>query len=254
VPRPKRSPVPREAPARRTQFADVYRRHARVRDLAERVYRTVREVIFRGLLHDGERLQERQLADALGVSRTPVRAALQRLNSEGFISSDPRQGFVVAPLTLQDIEDIYVLRVALEGVAARLAAKVATESDLTVMHHIEEQIEAALARGDVDAMTILNARFHDELCRAAKNSRLTALTTRLHDFVQRLGRTTLSDPARGAQSVAEHRALIEAIRRRDPEAAERIGQEHMAHAKEVRVAMYAAAHHLEHPRTAASGA
>jgi len=103
-----------------TTLKKLYKRDGLLSDVA---YRALRDAITRGMLDEGERLADRRIAESLELSRTPVREALQRLESEGFIRNVPRIGLVVAEVTPQDIEDIYVIRIALEGVAARLAAQ-----------------------------------------------------------------------------------------------------------------------------------
>jgi DNA-binding GntR family transcriptional regulator len=221
------------------RLKSLLREHSRTSVRGSAVYHTLRTAILRNILREGERLQERPIGEILGVSRTPIREALQRLEAEGFVANHPRLGFVVETLTLQDIEDIYVMRVALEGVAARLAARVATAGDVETLEAIQERIEKAHERRDIDRVTILNSHFHDELCRAAKNKRLADAANRLHDNIQRLGRTTLVNEKRRAQALREHRGLIAAIKAGDPERAERIAADHMRHAKEVRVSVHA---------------
>jgi DNA-binding GntR family transcriptional regulator len=120
-------------------------------------------------------LQDRVLAEALQVSRTPVREAIQRLENEGFVETVPRQGMVVAVMTPQDIEDIYVIRIALEGVAARLAAQRASAAEVELLVRLNDQYADAIRRGDLQAVTALNREFHEALYRATRNSRLAAL-------------------------------------------------------------------------------
>jgi DNA-binding GntR family transcriptional regulator len=202
----------------------------------EAVYRAIKDAIVQGVLPEGARLQDRLLADALGVSRTPVREALQRLEAEGFARSVPRVGLVVAEITAQDVEDIYVIRIALEGVAARLAAQRASVDEIAVLKQINEQIVLATQRRDVQTLTLLNKQFHDAIYRATRNQRLADLLNVLHDSVQRFKRSTLSNPQRADDAAAEHWQILDAIQARDADRAERLAREHKERAKLVRLA------------------
>jgi DNA-binding GntR family transcriptional regulator len=143
--------------------------------------------------------------------------------------------------TIQDVEEIYSIRMVLEGLSAFLAASLASESDIAVLESIQEKIEEAETRLDIESLTILNAKFHDALARAGRNQRLRRMINLLHDAVQRVNNTTLGYPGRASQASKEHRAILEAVKRRDPESARRLAEEHMAHAKLVRLVMYSAA-------------
>lgn len=204
----------------------------------EVVYRTLREAIVRGILSEGERTQDRSLAAALGMSRTPVREALQRLEAEGFLKSVPRLGVVVAEITPQDIEDIYVIRIALEGVAARLAAQRASSGDIEVLSQLQAQIASATHRGDSQSLTILNRQFHHAVYRTARNARLADLLNRMQYSVARFKHSTLSLPERAAEALEEHEKLLEAIRDRDAERAEAIARTHKERAMRARLLMY----------------
>jgi DNA-binding GntR family transcriptional regulator len=250
-PKHRRMTVPRGAPGpgetrgpalegvsgRGRKLAALARRFARQGLRGEVVYLTMREAIIREVFEEGERLPDRVLAQMLGVSRTPVREALQRLAAEGFVENVPRLGLVVAEITPQDIEDIYVIRIALEGVAARLAAERASASEVEAMAALNEQIASATARGDLEAMTALNRRFHETIYRAGRNARLTQLLMTFHDAVQRFRRSTLSVPERARETIEEHRRLVEAIRSRNAAEAERLARLHKERAKDVRLAI-----------------
>lgn len=205
---------------------------------AEVIYRTLREAIIREVFEEGERLQDRALAPMLGVSRTPVREALQRLEAERFVENVRGLGLVVAKISTQDIEDIYVIRVALESVAARLAAERASNAEIEFLAALNDRIAEATRHGDLNAMTTLNKRFHETIYQAARNTRLADLLNILHDTVQRFRSSTLSDPERAHEAVEEHEALIDAIRKREPARAESLASQHKERAKNVRLAMY----------------
>jgi DNA-binding GntR family transcriptional regulator len=206
----------------------------------EAVYRAIKAAIVEGVLPEGARVQDRLLADALGVSRTPVREALQRLQAEGFVRSAPRVGLVVAEITPQDVEDIYVIRIALEGVAARLAAQRASADEVAMLRQINEQIVVSTQRRDVPTLTALNRQFHDAIYRATRNPRLADLLTTLHDSVQRFKRSTLSNPQRADEAAEEHWQILDAIRERDADRAEQLARQHKERAKQVRLAALSA--------------
>lgn len=203
----------------------------------EFVYRTLREAIIRGVLPEGRRVQDRLLALELGVSRTPVREALQRLEAEGFLQSVPRLGLIVAEITPQYIEDIYVIRIALEGVAARLAAQRASEADIEILTALNAEIAEATRRRDVHHLTPLNQQFHQAIYRAARNAPLAELLNRLHYSVQRFRQSTLSIPERAKEAHDEHVRLLAAIRDRDAERAEAIARAHKEKAMSARLTM-----------------
>jgi DNA-binding GntR family transcriptional regulator len=226
------------AQERLAELAQLRLKHSKQKALGEAVYRILREAILRELLPPGEVMNERVLAEALAVSRTPVREALQRLTGEGFLTVVPRQGLTVTDLSLKDIEEIYVMRAALEGVAARLSAQTISPSELVVLEDLCAQMAAATEKGEVERLRALNAQFHELLCGTARNRRLTDLVARLYDSVQRLRQTTLADPDRAREALREHEALLAAIRRRDPDEAERIARDHMTHAMLVRMKLY----------------
>jgi DNA-binding GntR family transcriptional regulator len=227
---------------------EIWRSSLKNGALSEIAYLTLREAIFQNVLSEGEPVRERWLCEVLNISRTPVREALQRLEAEGLVKHFPGLGVVVTRPTIQDIEEIYSIRIVLEGLSAFLAASFVSESDIAVLESIQEKIDEAEKRLDIESLTILNARFHDALARAGRNERLRRIVNLLHDAVQRVNNTTLGYPARASQASEEHRAILEAVKRRDPESARRLAEEHMAHAKLVRLAMYSTAGLEEVPR------
>ncbi len=232
---------PREAaPAkdRSAQLVAIKNLFAREGLRGEFVYRTLREAIIRGVLPEGQRIQDRLLALELGVSRTPVREALQRLEAEGFLKNVPRLGLIVAEITPQEIEDIYIIRIALEGVAARLAAQRASAGDIEILSSLNEGIARATHSRDVQQLTTLNREFHQAIYQAARNASLAELLNRLHYAVQRFRQSTLSIPERAQEALEEHEQLVAAIRDRDAERAEAIARAHKEKAMRARLALY----------------
>jgi DNA-binding GntR family transcriptional regulator len=210
-------------------------RHAQSMPLGDAVYHALREAITTNVLAESERISGYSLATKLKASRTPIREALRRLESERLVTAVSGAGFVVTRMTVEDIEEIYTLRVALEGCAASLAARYRTPGDLMFMESLHQAFLEAANTGDVRALAQLNTRFHDAICSAAKSVRLREMVRLLQESVRRLGPTTLESPERIRQSVAEHGDLLAAIRDGDPVRAETRARVHMEHAHEARL-------------------
>jgi len=178
---------------------------ATITSLADKVYVEIRDRIMAGAFPQGSRLRERELADALGVSRIPLREALPRLEADGFVATSPRRGARVAQLTVRDIEEVYTVRLGVDVFAARLAALRAAAGAVTAI----EVADAALADDDFDAITTANSDLHQEIVLLAGNSLLTAMmrpVTGRARWVSRL--TSYPDPG---VAQAEHHALRDAI-------------------------------------------
>jgi DNA-binding GntR family transcriptional regulator len=218
-------------------LAGFWKRYRDYHNAAEAVHLTLREAILHGVLAAGQPLGEIQLAGVFGRSRTPVREAILKLESEGLAERLPRGGLVVAQITREDVLEVYAVREMLDGLSARLAALGMLPTELDRLVWLNDRLRAAAERSDAKAMAQLNIDFHTALCAASRNSLLQEFTRRIHEWVRRFENTTLSFPGRGLEAVAEHEALIDAIRARDPEAAERIARDHMNRARQIRIHM-----------------
>lgn len=222
---------------------DAYRaRHAHLQRAADVVREALRDAILEGDFAPGARLREEELAHQFRVSRTPVREALQQLSSEGLVQTSPHQGATVASLTVEDILSIYVVREALEGVSARLAARRATPEQCERLLAIVEEMESRIVDNDPNGMAELNLRFHAELRQAARNRHLDRFLSQIEHAVRRFGQTTYAHTGRMATSIAEHRAIVEAVIARDHERAEALAIEHMREARQIRLRMLADEH------------
>ena len=153
--------------------------------LREVVLESLREAIKNEILEPGERLMEIQLADALGVSRTPIREALRKLELEGFIVMVPRKGAYVADISLKDITDIMEIRLALEELAAGLAADRITEEELEQMECSLVEKREAISQGDMERLVEVDTQFHEALYQASRNERLVAMLNNLREQIQR---------------------------------------------------------------------
>ncbi len=180
--------------------------------LADQAYEAIRSHIASGDLAVGEFIREHDVSAALGVSRTPVREALGRLASEGFIERIPHRGFRVPVETVATLLELYPILSSLELLAGKLALPHLKPSDLRRLHEINTRMEACMKRGGtVDELVELNSRFHDHLCRRSGNERLRALLHDLRSQVKQLENWFYSDEGRSRESVAHHRELLLAI-------------------------------------------
>jgi len=201
--------------------------------LRELVLEAIRTAIMNGSLQPRERLMEIQLAEELGVSRTPVREALRKLELEGFIVMVPRKGAYVSDLTIKDIADVFEIRAALEGLAGALAAERITEEELDEMERLLVEKGEAIHQNDIEKLVEADTRFHEALYKASRNERLTAIISNLREQIQRFRLTSLSVPGRRTDSLVEHRNILEAIQARDIQVARQLAQEHIENAENV---------------------
>jgi len=199
----------------------------------ERAYRHVRAAIQSGQLKPGERLREVELAESIGLSRTPIREALARLESEGLVVHDATRGIVVAELDYSMVTELYYMREVLEGTAARLTAQHASEVELSILEDLCHQYEASL--DNETQLAISNRQFHETLYRCSHNRYLVNMLTVLHDALSLLGSTTLTDRERAAETLKEHEAVVAAIRERDADGAEQALRAHIRAAQKVRM-------------------
>ena len=195
---------------------------------AAELYDRVRADIVHGALRPNQRLVEVELAERLGVSRTPVRETLQRLLLDGLVRRD-RGGWVVHEHSAEEIRSIYEVRAALEGYAAFLAAARATPDELGALDALYPPGDDPVALGP-DAQVALNERFHDGIIAAAANSRLAQLShaSRQYYFNHRIARSY--DPEETRRSIEGHRRILAALARGDGPAAEARAREHVEYA------------------------
>ncbi|MET7362792.1 GntR family transcriptional regulator [Streptomyces sp. NPDC005562] len=197
--------------------------------LRERVYEALLELITTRSLQPGQHLVESELAGHLGVSRQPVREALQRLNTEGWVDLRPAQGAFVHEPTEQEADQLLTVRTLLEAEAARLAAANTGTAGITALDELCTRGEQAVADGDVDQVVTLNAAFHAKVMELAGNVVLAELAGQ----VDRRVRWYYTPVARqrGSQSWLEHRELIAAIAERDERRATDIMRAHTEHTR-----------------------
>ncbi len=201
-------------------------------------YSLILEAIDGGLYRPGDRMVESELADRFGVSRTPIREALQRLETQSLLTRDGRS-LIVASLDHNQLAELYAVRAELEGLAARLAAQHAAPEEV---HVLREMVEADRAiMGDPAALARSNRRFHKYVHLASHNRYLVMQLDLVHRTMALLATTSLAAEGRSETAVAEHEAIVDAIEARDGERAAAALRKHISSAFETRLRLDSAA-------------
>ena len=200
--------------------------------LEEQVYGRLEDEILSGALAVGEQLTELSLTKRLGVSRTPVRAALHRLAEEGLVSITPNKGAVVIGVSREDVISTYGIRERLEGLASSLAARNITEGELAELREALELQEFYVMRGDMGHLRELDTKFHYIIYKASGNRPLLKILGELHKNIRMYRMRSISVPGRLEESVKEHREIFEAIAVGDSEGADRLTSRHITCALE----------------------
>lgn len=199
----------------------------------ERVYEYLKTAILSGHLNPGEKLTEEHLAKTLGVSRTPVREALHKLESEGLIKIRKKRGFIVSRDSKEEVEELFELRSILEGYTLRVISESISEETLRQLEGFIQNAEEALRRKRIEEVFKWNTRFHDALHELVANkTRLYRLIVNMRKYVLRHRKDTLRYPDGGRRSVEGHRKIVMALQLRDPDLCERVMREHIREAKD----------------------
>ena len=201
--------------------------------LRDVVFNTLRDAILTGKLVPGERLMENQLAEKLGVSRTPVREALRMLELENLVELVPRKGAQVLDMSEKDITNILEVRSALEGLATSLACKKMTKEDLQQLKNMEVDFEKAVADNDVEHFVDIDEDFHDLIFAATENDKLISIfrNLRIQLYRYRMAQAKNNETSMST-IVAHHRSIIRAIENHDAEEGATIAQGHIKYQTE----------------------
>ena len=199
-----------------------------VKPLRDRIVASIRDSIIAGKIKPGERLLEPDVAKMLGVSRTPLREAFLQLEAEDFVRVTPRRGAVVSELSVKDAEEIYVVKSALESLAARLASAVMTDDIVDKLVSVNDQMEkkAKAKEPDYRALLDLNSMFHRIIVETTKNEKLMQIVNHLRNQTLRYNFIYLSVLSHLEESIEEHRQIIDALCRRDGAAVEILMKNH----------------------------
>ena len=196
-----------------------------------RVFNALENSILSGSYAEGDSLNEIRLSENLGVSRTPVREALMQLELEGLVRNVPNKGAVVIGVSTKDIADIYDIRIRIEGLASRLCAEHITDAELKALAKIVELQEFFLIKHDPEQLCRLDGDFHRLIYNCSGSRPLRSMLSNFHNYIKRARDISVNVDGRAEKSVAEHRAILEAIESRNGDLAERLTADHIERAK-----------------------
>ncbi|MDQ1335771.1 MAG: hypothetical protein QG552_2721 [Thermodesulfobacteriota bacterium] len=201
--------------------------------LGQGVYERLKQAIIQGDFGPGSRVVESRLAGALGISRTPVREAIHKLEREGLLRQDPKRGFFVEGLGREDIEETFGIRSVLESYAARLAAIRHIEGELQPLETKLEDYQQRLDRGDLGALPQINTEFHDLLYGLSRSPRLVKMINDLRDHIYRYRVVILKVKDMAELSHADHRLMLIAMKQRDADRVERLVKDHLLRGQDI---------------------
>ena len=203
------------------------------RSLGQHVYMRLRQAILRGELAPGSRLVESRLASALGISRTPVREGIHKLERENLVKQGPSGGFFVAALTREDIKETVGIRAVLESYAVYLAALQHREEELAPLDRKVQEYQTCMDQGDLGSLPRINTEFHDLLYGLSRSPRLIKMINDLRDQIYRFRQVLLKEEPWARVSNEDHRLMLALIRKRDAEGVERLTREHILRGQDV---------------------
>ena len=196
--------------------------------LRDVVFKTLRQAILKGELEPGERLMEIQLAERLGVSRTPIREAIRKLELEGLVIMIPRKGAEVADITEKSLRDVLEVRKALEELAVQLACEKITQEELEELEKAGENFKKVLNRSkDITEVAEADVRFHDVIYMATDNQKLIHLLNKLREQMYRYRVEYLKNPDVHEQLIQEHEEIVYHIKRREKAEATAVTCQHI---------------------------
>jgi DNA-binding GntR family transcriptional regulator len=213
--------------ARTSEEAEVKSEVTDKYSLRGRVFNHIREDILSGRYLQNEELKEQAIGNELGVSRTPVREALRQLELEGLVNIIPNKGAYVTGISQKDIHDIYIIRSYLEGLCARWACDCITEQQIEQLDEIIYLSQFHASKNHSEQVVELDNKFHEVIYEASNSKILEHVLSDFHHYVQRIRKITLADPKRAEHSNEEHKAILDAIKKRDGELAEKLAHDHI---------------------------
>lgn len=181
------------------------------RPLREIVYEELRNLILTGKIKPGTRMMEIELAEDMGVSRTPIREAIRKLEKEGLVVIEPRKGAYASEVSIKDMEDILEVRANLEGLAAYLAAERMTEAEKKALEEVKIKFREAVNEGNMADMISYDTRFHHMIVEASRNNHLIHMVEQLQELVLRFRYIYYKDFKRAEDMIPEHKQIFEEI-------------------------------------------
>lgn len=195
--------------------------------LSEKIAETIRDYILKGVLKPGERLTEPKLSDILGISRTPIREALRLLEMDGFVEIVPRRGAVVTEITDKDVDEIFILKIRLESLAAKLAVNNMTDVDIDRLEEFNNKLERFYNNKNVAGMIKANSDFHDFFIRKSENQRLIKFLESLLSQFKRATAYSFTETGRIGNVIEEHKEILKAFREKDADLVEKLVEKHI---------------------------
>jgi DNA-binding GntR family transcriptional regulator len=195
--------------------------------LLDTAYEMIKQQIISCAFRPGDYLNEAELSERLGIGRTPVHQAIDRLMIEGLVQVMPRKGIIVTPVSLDDVLQTVEVRLLNECHCARLAAERASEEDIRILDDILARAEAELPRRNSERLMRLDREFHGAIAQSSRNAVLADILGRLHDKSLRFWILSLNTPGHHARVQTQHRAILDAIRAHDPSVAEAAMRNHI---------------------------
>jgi DNA-binding GntR family transcriptional regulator len=200
--------------------------------LRGKVFAKIEQDIINGRYMSGDSLVEGKLSEELGVSRTPVREALGQLELEGLVTLVPNKGAIVKGISNKDIEDIYTIRIMIEGLAARWAAESITDEELKELRDAVLLEEFYTQKNEESHLLDSDSQFHEIIFKASKSRPLMRVLISFHNYISSARSLSLKTPGRPENALNEHKAILEAIESQNADMAELLMNKHIMNAKE----------------------
>jgi len=195
--------------------------------LSQKVYQVLKKEIVRGILEPGSNLSENKLAKEMHVSRTPIREAMRKLTAEGLVKTSPNKKMIVSEVSLVDIKEVLLVRGALEGLAASIAAKKINREEIDKLEKIVTQMSRYLTKENLSSYCEIDDEFHNLIFDICGNKWIIKVRENLGNFIYRFRIKSLSVPGRLKYSLEEHQAIMESLKKHDSEEADRLSKMHM---------------------------
>ncbi|OBR92434.1 MULTISPECIES: GntR family transcriptional regulator [Clostridium] len=200
--------------------------------IRDSVFSILRNAILDGKLEPGQRLVERNIAEQLRISRTPVREAIRKLEIEKLVTHIPRKGVVVSGFTKEDIEEIQVIRISLEALSCSIAASKIKEPELKSLDSINNKMLEEYQKGNVAKSTSLNRKFHESIYKAAKSPHLYYFVSTLREYISKFTKLTYTKPGRLQEAFTEHSEIIKNLRQHNSDGSYNSAKKHVEKSSE----------------------
>jgi len=201
-------------------------------NLSNQVFEQIKEMIVRGTIPAGKRMIESEIAESMGISRTPVREAVHKLEAEGLLNPLPKGGYVVRGLDISDIEETFEIRSILESFASYLAAHRHSNKEIVPLEEKMEEFQRYLDKHDLKELARINTEFHELLYTLSRSPRLVKMIHNLRDEIYFLRKIILRSVDMARLSNKDHREIIKAIKKREAKKVERLVRDHILRGKE----------------------